>query len=104
MGLSALDLDAEVRDICDLDRLVLAGVQRLGDILADLVRVDVETSDDLDVRDVVVAEDGVHQARDFSIRGGVLIKLKALNQGGGAVAEADDRDVDRAALGRCRGS
>ena len=65
VGHPALDLDAEARDLVgELQRVVLAGEDRLGQVLADLVGVDVEGGGELDVADVVAAEVDVHQAGD----------------------------------------
>ena len=77
----------------ELDGVVLAGEDRLGEVLADLVRVDVERGDELDVADVVAAEVDVHQAGDVRVRVGVSVVLDALDEGGGAVADADDGDA-----------
>ena len=62
----ALDLHAQVRDVVldELDRVVLAGPDRLRQVLADLVGVDVERRRELDVADVIAAEIDVHEARD----------------------------------------
>ena len=54
--MAALDGDAGRRDVGDLDRVVLGGADRLGQVEADLLGVDVERGDELDVADVVVAE------------------------------------------------
>ena len=62
---AAVDLDAHVRDVGELDRVVLARPDRLGEVLADLLGVDVEGRDELDVLDVVAAEVDVHEARDL---------------------------------------
>ena len=78
----------------ELDRVVLARPDRLGEVLADLLGVDVEGGDELDVADVVAAEVDVHQAGDLLGRVGVLVVLDALDEGVGAVADADDRDAD----------
>ena len=67
------------------------GPDRLGEVLADLVGVDVEGGRELDVADVVAAEVDVHQTRDLLVRIRVLVVLDALHEGGGAVAHADDR-------------
>ena len=65
VGHPALDGDAEVRDLVgELQRVVLAGEDRLGEVLADLVGVDVERGAELDVADVVAAEVDVHQPGD----------------------------------------
>jgi hypothetical protein len=76
----ALHRDAERRHVADLDRVVLAGGDRLGEVLADLLGVDVERSDELDVPDVVVAELHVHQARDALARVGVPVVMHALHE------------------------
>ena len=94
MGHPALDLDAHRRDVGELDRVVLARPDRLGEVLADLLGVDVEGGDELDVADVVAAEVDVHQARHLLGRVGVLVVLDALDEAVGAVADADDRDAD----------
>ena len=63
MGHPALDRDAELREpaVAELQRVVLAGEDRLGEVLADLVGVDVERRRELDVADVVAAEVDVHE-------------------------------------------
>ncbi len=93
-GHAALDLDAEVGHLGELDRVVLARPDRLGEILADLLGVDVEGGDELDVADVVAAQVDVHQAGHFLGGVGVLVVLDALDEAVGAVAGADDRDAD----------
>ena len=90
VGVAALHLDAERRDVADLDRVVLGGVDRLGEVLADLLVVDVEGGDELHVGDVVVAEGDVHEPRDGAAGVGVLVVLDTLDQGGGAVAHSHD--------------
>jgi hypothetical protein len=77
----ALDEHPGRRDIADLDGVVLTGDDRLGDVAADLLGVDVERGDELDVRDVVVAERDVHETRDAVVRVGVPVVLHALHQG-----------------------
>ena len=94
VGHPALDLDAEVGDIGELDRVVLARPDRLGEVFADLLLIDVEGGDELDVADVVAAQFDVHEAGNFLGRIGVLVVLDALDEGVGAVADADDRDAD----------
>ena len=98
VGHAALDLDPELGDVGELDRVVLARPDRLGEVLADLLGVDVEGGDELDVADVVAAEVDVHQARDLLGGVGVLVVLDALDEGVGAVADADDRDADLAVV------
>ena len=55
--------DAELADVGELDRVVLAGEDRLAEVETDLGGVDVERGDELDVADVVAAEHDVHEAR-----------------------------------------
>ena len=63
VGHAALDGDAEVRDLAgEVQRVVLPGEDRLGEVLADLLGVDVERRGELDVADVVAAEVHVHEA------------------------------------------
>ena len=62
VGHAAVDGHVQVRDVGELDRVVLARPDRLGQVLADLVGVDVEGGGELDVADVVAAEVDVHQA------------------------------------------
>ena len=95
VGHAALDGDAQVRDVVrELDRVVLARPDRLGEVLADLVGVDVERGRELDVADVVAAEVDVHEAGDGLVRVGVAVVVDALDERVGAVADADDGDPD----------
>jgi hypothetical protein len=52
----ALHLDAEGGHVGDLDGVVLAGEDGLGQVLADLLGIDVEGGDELDITHVVIAE------------------------------------------------
>ena len=79
-GVAALDGDAERRHVADLDRVVLAGHDRLGQVAADLLGVDVERGDELDVADVVLAELDVHQAGHPRAGVGVLVVVHALDE------------------------
>ena len=97
VGHAALDGDAGRAGPCWNDvRVVRLGVDRLGQVLADLVLVDVEGGDELDVADVVAAEVDVHQPRDEVVVVGVLVVVAALDEAARAVADADDRDADLA--------
>ena len=89
-GVAALHGDAGRRHVADLDRVVLAGADGVGEVVADLLGVDVERGDELHVTDVVRAELHVHQAGHPALRVGVLVVLDALDQRRGAVADADD--------------
>ncbi len=96
VGHPALDLDPHVGNLLEDERVVRLLVDRLGQVLADLVLVDVEGRHVLDVADVVAAEVDVHQARDEVVLLRVLVVVAALDQAAGAVADADDRDADLA--------
>src|SRR5581483_11640763 len=74
-----------------LHGVVVAAEDRLGEVVAHLLLVDVEGGAELDVADVVAAEVDVHQARDEVLRVGVLVVLHTLDERGRAVAHADDR-------------
>ena len=93
---AAVHVDAEVLDLLEDVRVVRLRVDRFGQVLADLVLVDVERRHELDVADVIPAEIDVHQARDEVGRLGVLVVVAALHQAAGAVADADDGDADLA--------
>ncbi len=85
-GAGRLDALAEHRGAIRL------GEDRIGDVLADLARIDVPGSDDMDVAGAIAAEIPMHQA-DRVVRA-VAIMRKPLDERAGAVANADDRDVD----------
>ena len=91
-----------VRDLLEDVGVVRLGVDRLGQVLADLVLVDVEGGHELDVADVVAAEVDVHQARDEVVLLGVLVVVAALDEAARAVADADDGDPDLAVLAPAR--
>ena len=63
---------------------------RLGQVAADLLGVDVERGDELDVAHVVRAELDVHEAGHLLRRVGVAVVVDALDERRGAVADADD--------------
>ncbi len=79
-GVAPLDGHPRGRHIRDLDRVVLAGDDGLGQVAADLLGVHVEGGDELDVADVVVAELHVHEARHPCVRVRVLVVVNALDQ------------------------
>ena len=93
VGDAALDGYAARRYVGDLDGVVLRGVDRLGQVEADLLGVHVEGGDELDVVDVVLAELDVHQTRHGAVRVSVLVVLDSLHQRAGAVADANDGDA-----------
>ena len=91
-GRAALHGDVGRRHVGDLDGVVLRREDRLGQVEADLLGVDVERGDELHVADVVLAELHVHQAGHGGVLVGVLVVLHALHKRGRAVAYADNRD------------
>ena len=102
---AARDRDARLRHVGELDRVVRVRPDRVGEVDADLALDDVERGRELDVGDVVAAEVDVHEPRDERVTVGVLVVLDALEEGVGAVADADDGDahlVLRAGLAVCR--
>jgi hypothetical protein len=99
VGHPAVDRDAERGHLVgELQRVVLAGEDGLGEILADLVGIDVERGGELDVADVVAPQVDVHQAGDRLARVGVPVVADALHERARAVAHADDRDAHLAVL------
>ena len=77
----------------NLIRVVRVRPDCVGEVLADLV-LDVTSKAAVNStsRDVVAAEVDVHQAGDELVVRRVLVVLEALEQGVGAVTDADDRD------------
>src|SRR5215472_14536752 len=96
---SALHRDTEVRDLGEAYGVVRFDEQRFGDVATDFAAIDVEGGDDLDVADVVAAEVHVHEARYEGVGGGVAILVDALDEGRGAVAEADHGHANRPSSG-----
>ncbi|MPM55692.1 hypothetical protein SDC9_102489 [bioreactor metagenome] len=94
-GVAALDGDTGGRHVAERHGVVLAGLHRVGEVEADLLRVDVEGGDEVHVVDVVVAELHVHEAGDGVARIGVAVEVHALDQGRGTITDADDGDTDR---------
>jgi hypothetical protein len=94
MGHASVDLDAEFRNVRELVGVVLAGEDRLGEILPDLLGIDVEGRGKFDVPHVVPAEIHVHEARDLLSGVGILVVLDSLHERARTVAHADDRDPD----------
>ncbi|CAM5349417.1 hypothetical protein SHIRM173S_10185 [Streptomyces hirsutus] len=79
-GVAALDRHTGAGDVADLDGVVLESADGVSEVEADLLGVHVESGDELDVADVVIAELDVHQARHLGRRVGVLVVLDALHQ------------------------
>ena len=74
------------------------GEDRLRQVFADLVGVDVKGGRELDVADVVAAQIDVHEAGDLGVGVGVAVVLHALHERARAVADADDGDPDLVVL------
>src|SRR5262249_10564337 len=81
------------RYLGDLDGVVLARVDGVGQVTADLLGVHVERGDHLDVADVVRAEPDMHEAGNAGTVVGVLVILQSLHQGAGAVAHSNNGDA-----------
>src|SRR6185436_12722551 len=84
------DLDAGLRHVGELVRVVGMRPDRVGEVLSDLVLRDVERCRELDVRDVVAAQVDVHEAGHELLGICVLVVLDSLQKGVGAVPYADD--------------
>ena len=97
-GRATLNGNVQGRDVGDLDGVVLAREDRLGEVEADLLGVDVERSDELHVADVVLTELDVHEAGDRLGLVGILVVVDALNQGRGAVTHAHNGYAHRGAV------
>jgi hypothetical protein len=92
-GRPALHLDPERGHVGELDGVVLAGADGLGQVAPHLLGIDVEGGHELDVTDVVAPQLDVHQPGDLVTRLGVGVEVHALHQRRRAVAHADDRDA-----------
>ena len=60
----------------------------------DLVASDIEGRDHLDVAHRVATQIDMHQAGNALVRGAIAVELDALDQGSGAIADADDTDAN----------
>ena len=79
-GVSAQNGNVEVRHVCKLDGVVLAGANGLREIQADLLAVNVECSNKLHVVHVVLTELNMHQTRNLHGRVCIVVVLDALDQ------------------------
>ncbi len=91
--MTTLHGDAGRRHVGDLDGVVLAGVDGIRQVEADLLGVHVESRDELDVTHVVVAELDVHQPGTV-LRVSIGVEVDALHERGRAVTYADDGNAD----------
>src|SRR5437870_1260239 len=100
---AARHLHAGARHVGEAVGVVRRGVDRLGQVFADLVAVDVECRDEVDVADVIPAQVDVHDPWDPVAWLRVAVVMDALHEGARAVAHADDRRADPAFAGTPRG-
>jgi hypothetical protein len=95
-----VDRHAELRNFAELEGVVLSGPDRLREVLSDLRHVDVESGREDHVADVVATEVHVHEPGHEVGWVRVTVVLDSLDEGRGAVADADDADAHLgAALG-----
>ena len=96
VGHAPVHRDTRGRHVRELEGVVLAREDRLREVLAHLLLVDVEGGHELEVADVVAAQVDVHQAGDEVSLPRVLVVMAPLDEAAGAVAHADDRHSDLA--------
>ena len=94
MGHAPVDVDPHVGDIGKLQRVVWLGENRLGEILPNLVLVDVEGGDHVDVLDAVVPDLGVHEAGNLLVLRHLDVFVQALHERRGAVSDPNNGDFD----------
>src|SRR5579871_1080920 len=87
---TAIDLRAEVRHVGELVGIVGWREDRLADILADLVLIDIEGGGKFDIVNVVATQVDMHQAWHEIFRLSIFVVLDALYQRTGAVPDADN--------------
>ena len=81
MGHSSFYLDAGVGDIGELQGIVGLRENCLGEVLPNLVFVDVKCSDDFDIFDSVIPDLVVHHAGDIFVLRQLDVLVDALHQG-----------------------
>jgi hypothetical protein len=86
---------ASRRDLGQLDRVVLARQDRVGQVVTDLLAVHIERGHKLDIVDVVLAELHVHQTRNRGLRISIPVVMDTLNQRSGTVTHTDDGYTNR---------
>ncbi len=80
MGGSSQHRDPGFRDVRELDRVVRSCRNGLGQVLADLPGIDIETCHELDVSDVVTTEVDVHETWHLGVDVGVCVVGHTLHQ------------------------
>ena len=93
--MAALDGHTGGRDVGDLDGVVFAGQDGVGQVNADLLAVHIEGCNELNVVDVVLAELHVHQTGNRCLGVGIPVVVDTLDQGCGAVTHTDDGNTNR---------
>ena len=93
-GVSALHDHAGGRHIADADRVVLRGIDRVGEIGSDLLGIDVECGHEVHITHVIRPERDMHEPGNSALGVGILVVLDPLHERGGAVPDADDGDAD----------
>ena len=98
VGHAAADLDPKPWDVAELHCVVGPREDRVRQIEADFLLVDIERCHELDVADVIAAQVDVHEPGDEVVLLGVLVVRPALDEAARAIADADDGDPDLAVL------
>src|SRR5690349_21981082 len=80
-------------DVAETMRVVRAGPDRIGDIVSDLARVNVEGRGNLNVADMVTADISVHQPGNRLVRIGVPIVGQPLDERTRAIANSDNANT-----------
>src|SRR5207253_3740823 len=93
LGHASRDLHTAPWDVGEAVGVVRRLVDGVGEILADLVPVDIERRDEVDVADVIAAEVDVHDPRDTVAGFGVPVIVDALHERARAVTATDDSDA-----------
>ena len=93
-GVAALNGHAGFWHVAQFDGVVFGGFNRVSEVEADFLCVDIECRNELHIVDVVVAELHVHQTWDGLVCGGVFVVFNALHERGRTIADAHDSDAD----------
>ncbi|MNI61773.1 hypothetical protein D3C73_1170590 [compost metagenome] len=93
--MAALNSHTGCGNVGNLDGVVFAGADGVCEVQSNLFAIDVESSNEVDVVDVVLAELDVHQTRDRGLGVSVAIVLNTLDQRCGAVTYTDNGNTNR---------
>ena len=77
---AALHRHVEVRHVGELIGVVLAAIDRLAEVFADLCRIDIKRRAELDIVDMIATQIDVHQTRNEISVAGIAIIFDALDQ------------------------